>query len=63
MCIRWQHDIGQCRAAGMLEMAGSAGVGRMMALALGDENAFPDRLREEIEAIVRRHTLPVGGLR
>ena len=40
-----------------LPAAGSGGVvGGVMASLLGDEHAFPDRLREEIEAIVHRHT-------
>ncbi|KAL9178998.1 hypothetical protein ACHAXT_011971 [Thalassiosira profunda] len=39
-------------ATGLAGMEGSAAV----ASALGDEHAFPDRLREEIEAIVHRHT-------
>jgi len=30
--------------------------GGAVASALGDEHAFPDRLREEIESIVHRHT-------
>jgi hypothetical protein len=34
---------------------GGGGLGAMASL-LGDEYAFPDRLREEIEAIVHRHT-------
>lgn len=36
--------------------AGGAGGAGLTASALGDEHAFPDRLREEIEAIVHRHT-------
>ena len=45
-------------ATGTLGTAGSAAVagGGAMASALGDEHAFPDRLREEIESIVHRHT-------
>ncbi|KAL7464843.1 hypothetical protein ACHAXS_005166 [Conticribra weissflogii] len=35
----------------------STSMGMGIGTALGDENAFPDRLREEIEAIIHRHTL------
>ena len=36
--------------------AGADGGAGVVASALGDEHAFPDRLREEIEGIVHRHT-------
>ena len=38
-------------------MSGPAGATGGAGVAGGDENAFPDRLREEIEAIVHRHTM------
>lgn len=50
-------------AAGVSGSAGQVGgavdgatVSGVMASMLGDEHAFPDRLRDEIEAIVHRHT-------
>mmetsp|Transcript_35439 Transcript_35439/g.57796 ORF Transcript_35439/g.57796 Transcript_35439/m.57796 type:complete len:140 (+) Transcript_35439:810-1229(+) len=42
--------------AGTLGMAGSAAAGGVMALPLGGEHVFPDRLREELKSIVHRHT-------
>jgi hypothetical protein len=42
-------------AGGGAGAGGGGAVGGMASL-LGDEHAFPDRLREEIEAIVHRHT-------
>lgn len=43
---------------GAANVGGSMGAGTSpnLASALGDEHAFPDRLREEIEGIVHRHT-------
>ncbi|KAL3763700.1 hypothetical protein ACHAWU_008022 [Discostella pseudostelligera] len=43
-------------AGGGVVGGGGGAVGVMAASLLGDEHAFPDRLREEIEAIVHRHT-------
>mmetsp|Transcript_31370 Transcript_31370/g.64655 ORF Transcript_31370/g.64655 Transcript_31370/m.64655 type:complete len:411 (+) Transcript_31370:256-1488(+) len=42
-------------AAGGIPTSAAASTG--IGTALGDENAFPDRLREEIEAIIHQHTL------
>ena len=57
-CITGAAGVGSALgggAAGTLGTAGSMG-GGAVASALGDEHAFPDRLREEIESIVHRHT-------
>ena len=59
-CITGAAGVGAAlggAAAGTLGTAGSEAMGGgVVASALGDEHAFPDRLREEIEAIVHRHT-------
>ncbi|KAL3810305.1 hypothetical protein ACHAXA_006532 [Cyclostephanos tholiformis] len=46
---------GQAGGVGGGGETGGGGLGAIVSL-LGDEFAFPDRLREEIEAIVHRHT-------
>ena len=56
-CITGAASVGSgLGGAGTLGTAGSAAAGGVMASALGDEHAFPDRLREEVESIVHRHT-------
>ncbi len=61
-CITGVAGVGAMAAGGPLGVGGSAPAGSgavgggVMASLLGDEHAFPDRLREEIEAIVHRHT-------
>lgn len=54
-CITGAAGVGGSGGAAGGE-GGAAGAAGVMASMLGDEHAFPDRLREEIEAIVHRHT-------
>lgn len=57
-CITGAASVGASALVGADDggdAAGGAG-GGALASALGDEHAFPDRLREEIEGIVHRHT-------
>lgn len=53
-CITGSGGVG----SGLGGASGALGAGAVAAGSpMGDENAFPDRLREEIEAIVHRHTM------
>ena len=51
-CITGVAGVGAMAAGGPLGVGGPVPAGS----GAGDEHAFPDRLREEIEAIVHRHT-------
>jgi len=57
-CITGAAGVGSAgQSGGGAVVPGTDGaVAGVMASMLGDEHAFPDRLREEIEAIVHRHT-------
>lgn len=56
-CITGAAGVGSAGQSGGAVVPGTDGaVAGVMASMLGDENAFPDRLREEIEAIIHRHT-------
>jgi len=56
-CITGAAGVGSAGQSGGAVVPGTDGaVAGVMASMLGDEHAFPDRLREEIEAIVHRHT-------